>query len=236
MTLHEGRERLPIAALDIRLVDHDGQARGKQPHEVRPADAVARRVVGRAEHQHLGPVVDRGKHRVHVEAMVGSERHQHRDAALEADLGLEVGVGGHLDDSLVAVLDERSDDHVDDLGRAVAQHHRCGRHAVALGERITQLPRGVGIEVAVAQGVHHRLDHDGRRRQGALVGHHPMELAVLPCEVVVGGVVGPGAGEAGAGVGREPGCRVRGVGRGQAHRAPAVARVRRTVRSKRLGT
>src|SRR6185312_17536445 len=163
----EPLRRLRVVAwrevLVVRLVEHHDDVARHRFDEA--ADALGRdpRAGGivRVGHEHDSRRRrDRGGHRVEVVAEVAR---RHGDAARAARLR-----GQRIDDEtvlrvdrLVARLQERVRDELEDVVAAVAEHDRLGGDAEACGDRRLECE---AVAVGIARDLGHRRRHRGRHR------------------------------------------------------------------------
>ena len=147
----------------LRQAAHVGQRR-----------AVAGGIVRRGHEDQTGVIIHQGEERVEIEAEIrveGMAAHFHaadlRLDGIDAEAGLEANHG------MLARHQEHTDQHVDDLVRAVAHHHLIGADAVRAGQGrhqagVAALGIAEGCPGVQAQG----FLHQGRDAQGVLVAGH----------------------------------------------------------------
>ena len=158
--------------LDVRLVEDDDGPLGDARHEA--FDLIGRHdrrggVVGVRDEDDLRHRGDRARHRLEIEAML-LQHHHDADAPGRLDDHRVHDEGRVRDDRLVAGPEERADEQLDQLVRAVAEHDLVGRRSVFLGERLPQIEAAaVRVPVEVVERGEDRPLHAVGRRQRVLV-------------------------------------------------------------------
>src|SRR5581483_3501712 len=172
----ELRDRVRVVGigdvLEVRLIDHDERLRRDALDEraqLRAAVRCSGRVVRMADVDELRPRADRVEERVEVVRMV-AQRHPLRRCA-ELDRVEHVARERRpAADDLVAGLERRLREQVDDAVRARADDDLSHVDAVALGERRPErVGASVGIAVQLEREALHRLERRRERRERPLV-------------------------------------------------------------------